>query len=48
MKDRRTNLTHKAEHAVDLNSGAALAAMQRAEVQTYIPEPECGRHNWYN
>ena len=96
MKDGRTHLAHKAEHAVDLNSGAlvavtlqaadqgdtttvhatleeaqanvemlsetglrdvvadkgyhsgaVLAAMRGAEVQTYIPEPERGRRNWH-
>ena len=30
MKDGRTHLTHKAEHAVDLDTGAALAVTLQA------------------
>ena len=33
MKDRRTHLAHKAEHAVDLNSGALVAVTLQAADQ---------------
>src|SRR6266571_4841043 len=55
MKDGRTHLAHKAEHAVDLSSGAVVAiTLQAADlgdlheggVRSYIPEPERGPRNW--
>ena len=55
MKDGRTHLAHKAEHAVDLDSGAIVAVtlqapdqrMKSYEVRTYIPEKkQKGRSDW--
>ena len=45
MKDGRTHLAHKAEHAVDLSSGAVLKQLHGQGVRSYIPEPERGRRN---
>jgi transposase len=47
MKDGRTHLAHKAEHAVDLKSGATLVMLKDAEVRTYIPEKkQKGQRYW--
>lgn len=47
LKDGRTHLAHKAEHAVDLDTGAVLERVQRNQVRTYIPErQQKGRRNW--
>ena len=37
MKDHRTHLAHKAEHAVDFETGAVVAVT--------IQDAECGRHD---
>src|SRR5229473_2087367 len=47
MKDGRTHLAHKAEHAVDLDTGAVLKRMKAYGVRSYIPEKkQKGRRNW--
>src|SRR6266576_3352878 len=49
MKDGRTHLAHKAEHAVDLDTGAVLVVtrMKAYGMRTYIPEKkQKGRRNW--
>ena len=48
MKDGRTHLAHKAEHAVDLDTGALLAVIVQGAlgVRSYIAEPDRGRRSW--
>src|SRR5216683_6687305 len=47
MKDGRTHLAHKAEHAVDLDTGAVVQRMKGYGVRSYIPEKkQKGQRNW--
>jgi transposase len=53
MKDGRTHLAHKAEHAVDLETGAivgydsnqSLVDLEAVGIRSYIAEPDRGRRN---
>ena len=45
MKDGRTHLAHKAEHAVDVETGAIVGATVQG-ADTDIAEPDRGRRRW--
>ncbi|NLF85336.1 MAG: hypothetical protein GX571_04440 [Lentisphaerae bacterium] len=59
MKDGRTPLAHKAEHAVDMATGAVVAVvlhpadqrdtqtLTEACTRTYLSEPRRGRRQWH-
>jgi len=47
MKDGSTHMAYKAEHAVDMESGAVLEEIKEKEVRTYIPEKkQAGKRHW--
>src|SRR5687767_15948286 len=56
MKDGRTHLAHKAEHAVEgieeivgdkgYHSNQSLVDFEAVGVRSYISEPDRGRRNW--
>ena len=47
MKDGRTHLAHKAEHAIDLDhSRTTVHDLETLDIRTYISEPDRGPQSW--